>query len=375
MGEIRSCAGDWCRVRVSGRQRLDRAHRHVGRLQIRADQLAAAGGRIVKRGHRGPRPQPHLLALRPYVALRAWRWRRCCMSWSRWPSGGSRRCTRPIRSPIPSRSRWSRRPRRRHAQQPPTPVPTPCRPQRPPSRRRRRSRTATAPPRIGLSAPIGTTMDPRAALKAPDSSAAKQVKRAGHDGARSQARAAEEASTTEPKEIVKPEPVQEAAKEEPAKEWRKPNRQAEARTGQEPPKQEQQQAALAAAAAPLRAAAADARKGPAAARGAAAAGDLARNPATGPAAATPAAAEAPAAAAAGAARQPPQQLPPAARQQLPSSPLSPSPSAASAGRPQQASRQAPLAVHQSGGRLRPAQGAGGLSLERRPQDLQHRYFR
>ena len=32
MGEIRSCAGDWCRVRVSGRQRLDRAHRHVGRL-------------------------------------------------------------------------------------------------------------------------------------------------------------------------------------------------------------------------------------------------------------------------------------------------------------------------------------------------------
>ena len=42
MGEIRSCAGDWCRVKVSGVTRLDRAHRHVGRLQIRADQLAAA---------------------------------------------------------------------------------------------------------------------------------------------------------------------------------------------------------------------------------------------------------------------------------------------------------------------------------------------
>lgn len=41
MGEVRSCAGDWCRVRVSGVSGLDRTERHVGRLQIRADQLAA----------------------------------------------------------------------------------------------------------------------------------------------------------------------------------------------------------------------------------------------------------------------------------------------------------------------------------------------
>jgi hypothetical protein len=72
---------------------------------------------------------------------------------------------------------------------------------------------------MGLSAPIGTTMDPRAPYKAPDSSSAEQGEIVQAPTApEPKPEPPKEASTTEPKEIVKPEPVQEATKEEPAKE-------------------------------------------------------------------------------------------------------------------------------------------------------------
>jgi TonB family protein len=201
-----------------------------------------------------------------------------------------------------------------------------------------------APPaRMGLSAPIGTTMDPRAALKAPDTSSAKQ-------GPTTEATTApepkpeppKEAATSEPtKEIVKPEPAQEAAKAEPAKEEAKSEPPQE--TKPEPPKQEQQQAALAPqpqppapqpppptlekALPPL-----EAPPPPLTSR---------EIPRPAPPPPPPPPPPKPQAQPQPAPRAMPQQLPPAAQQQLPSSPLSHLPQQRSPAEPQQASRQAP----------------------------------
>jgi TonB family protein len=200
---------------------------------------------------------------------------------------------------------------------------------------------------MGLSAPIGTTMDQRAALKAPDTSAAKQ-------GEIVQAPVApepkpeppKEASTTQPKEIVKPEPVQEAAKDEPAKEVAKtePAQETKPDPVKEPPKEEQQEAALSPqptppapqppppslekALPPL-----EAPPPPVTSR------EIPRPappPPPPPPPPKPQAQPQPVPRA-----QAPQQLPPAARQQLPSSPLSHAPQQPSPGEPQQASRSAP----------------------------------
>ena len=262
---------------------------------------------------------------------------------------------------------------------PPTPQPTPMPPAAPmpppprphPAATASRNRKHRAP-RMGLSAPIGTTMDPRAALKAPDTSSAKQ------------------GPTTETTTVPNRSPNRRRKPQRPADET---DREARAGTGDgesrtaerraeiepppeakpEPPKEEQQQAALAPQPQPPAppAATADARKGLAAARGATGAADLARNSAAGaPAAATR--------------RRPSRRcsrnrrrrrtrrrssIPPAARQQLPSSPLSHLPQQRSPAEPQQASRQAPSSAF-----VNPADAygqrkrAGRLCLERRPED-------
>jgi TonB family protein len=196
---------------------------------------------------------------------------------------------------------------------------------------------------MGLSAPIGTTMDPRAALKAPDTSAAKQGQTAEATTApEAKPEPPKEAATSQPtKEIVKPEPAQPAAKEEPAKEVAKAEPEAKPEP-KEPPKEEQQQAALAPqppanpqpppptlekALPPL-----EAPPAPVTSR------EIPRPapppPPPPPPKPQPQAQPAPR-------PQPPQQLPPAARQQLPSSPLSNAPQTHSPADPQQAARPAP----------------------------------
>jgi periplasmic protein TonB len=231
--------------------------------------------------------------------------------------------------------------------QPPAPVPTPV--PIPPEAAAKPPPPQPQPqsPRMGLSAPIGTTMDPRAAYKAPDSSSAKQGEIVQAPTApEPKPEPPKEASTTEPKEIVKPEPVQEAAKEEPAKEVAKPEPAQETKADPvpEPPKQEQQEAALAPAPPPpvpvppppsLEKALPplEAPPPPVTSR------EIPRPappPPPPPPPPKPQAQPQPVPRA-----QTQQQLPPAARQQLPSSPLSQLPQQHPPGEPQQASRQAP----------------------------------
>ena len=196
---------------------------------------------------------------------------------------------------------------------------------------------------MGLSAPIGTTMDPRAPLKAPDASAAKQ-------GATVEATTApepkpeppREASTSQPKEIVKPEPTQEAAKDEPAKEVAKAKPEAKPEPAKEPPKEEQQQAALAPQPPPnpqpppptLEKALPPLEAPPAPVTSREIPRPAPPPPPPPPPKPQPQAQPAPRV-------QPPQQLPPAAHQQLPSSPLSHIPQTHSPAEPQQAARPAP----------------------------------
>jgi len=226
---------------------------------------------------------------------------------------------------------------------PPTPPPAPAPPpaQAAPPPPPPQPALQAPPARMGLSAPIGTTMDPRAALKAPDTSSAKQGPTTETTTApEPKPEPPKEAATSQPtKEIVKPEPAQETAKAEPAKDEAESEPPQEAKP--EPPKVEQQQAALAPqpqppapqpppptlekALPPL-----EAPPPPLTSR------EIPRPAPPPPPPPKPQAQPQPAPRA-----QMPQQLPPAAQQQLPSSPLSHIPQQRSPAEPQQASRQAP----------------------------------